>query len=292
MLRPAHPTVTVVVPAKNEARNLRVVLPELPQVHEVILVDANSVDGTVEAAREVMPDIRVVRQTRRGKGNALACGFLAAHGDIVVMFDADGSADPAEIPRFVETLVAGADFAKGSRFMSGGGSDDITRLRRAGNAGLHLVANTAFRTRFSDLCYGYNAFWRDMVPVLDLPEIDLPVRETMVWGDGFEIETIINCRMAAAGVKITEVPSVERPRIFGESNLRTFADGSRVLRTIFAERRRATRLSRTLRWQRDGRDHLAPRLLAPRLDLVESVAPVQPLLPTQQTPADELEASA
>ena len=63
----------------------------------------------------------------------------------------------------------------------------------------------------------------------------------MLWGDGFEIETVLNCRVAAAGLKITEVPSVERQRIFGRTNLRTFADGTRVLRTLAAERRRAVR---------------------------------------------------
>lgn len=237
------PTVTIVMPVKNEAANLRVVLPELPEVHEILLVDGGSVDGTVETARAIEPSIRVVHQTRKGKGNALACGFAAATGDILVMFDGDGSADPAEIPRFVDTLVRGADFAKGSRFAPGGGSDDITALRRWGNAGLHFAANTAFRTRFSDLCYGYNAFWRHLLPVLDLPDIKPAAPAgSMFWGDGFEIETVINCRMAGAGVRIVEVPSVERRRIHGNSNLRTFADGTRVLRTIVAERRRHRRL--------------------------------------------------
>lgn len=245
--RPTQPTISIVVPTKNEAANLREVLPTLPEVHEVIVVDGGSVDGTVEAARETLPGVRIVHQTRKGKGNALACGFEAATGDIIVMFDADGSADPAEIPVFVDTLRNGADFAKGSRFAPGGGSEDITPLRRAGNAGLHVVANVAFRTRFSDLCYGYNAFWRDMVPVLSLPDTEMPAREDgqMHWGDGFEIETVINCRMAAADVRIAEVPSMERNRIHGETNLRTFADGWRVLRTIVAERSRATTMARS-----------------------------------------------
>src|SRR3954449_8758853 len=128
--RPREPRVSVVVPALNEARNLREVLPALPAVHEVILVDGGSVDGTVEAARELLPDIVTVTQARRGKGNALAAGFARVTGDVVVMFDADGSADPAEIPRFVQALLEGADFAKGSRFRPGGGSSDITLVRR------------------------------------------------------------------------------------------------------------------------------------------------------------------
>jgi len=241
----------VVVPALNEAANLREVLPTLPSVHEVILVDGGSIDGTVETARELLPDVVAVHQVRRGKGNALAAGFAKVTGDIVVMFDADGSADPAEIPRFVEALVSGADFAKGSRFRAGGGSSDITLVRRLGNRFLHTWMNVSFRTRFTDLCYGYNAFWTDLVPLLDLPDHDLvtPAGAGMLWGDGFEIETLINCRFATAGLTITEVPSVERRRIHGESNLRAVSDGLRVLRTLRTERarvRRNTALDRAL----------------------------------------------
>ncbi|MBD8869382.1 glycosyltransferase family 2 protein [Nocardioides donggukensis] len=239
--RPARPRVSLVVPTLNEARNLREVMPRLPQVHEVILVDGGSVDDTVAVARELMPDITVVTQTRRGKGNALACGFAEVTGDVVVMFDADGSADPEEIPRFVAALVAGADFAKGSRFREGGGSVDITPIRRLGNGFLNRRANALFGTAFTDLCYGYNAFWADVVPVLALPEPALAPRPdgAMHWGDGFEIETMINCRIAAADLRITEVPSVELERIWGVSNLNAVKDGLRVLRTMYAERRRA-----------------------------------------------------
>ena len=216
MQRNGNPRVSVVVPTRNEARNLEVVLPAIaavrPAVHEIIVVDGNSVDGTIETAQRVLPWVKVITQTRKGKGNAMACGFAAATGDVIVMFDADGSADPAEIPAFVRALVAGADFAKGSRFVRGGGSDDITLLRKTGNAGLNGVANALFGTSYTDLCYGYNAFWADILPVLDLPDISLPAppQGGMLWGDGFEIETVLNCRVAAAGMKITEVPSMER----------------------------------------------------------------------------------
>ncbi len=79
------------------------------------------------------PDAKVIQQTRTGKGNALACGFAAATGDIIAMIDADGSADPGEIPKFVAGLTAGADFAKGTRFAGGAHSHDITLLRNSGN---------------------------------------------------------------------------------------------------------------------------------------------------------------
>ena len=140
------------------------------------------------------------------------------------MLDADGSTDPKEIPRFVEALLQGNDFAKGSRFLKGGGSHDITPLRSLGNYGLGLLVNVFFRVRYSDLCYGYNAFWRYC---LDCIDIDC---------DGFEIETLINIRICKAQLKVVEIPSFERPRMFGQSNLRTFRDGWRVLKIIVKER--------------------------------------------------------
>jgi glycosyltransferase involved in cell wall biosynthesis len=219
------PTVSVVIPTLNEERNLPHVLNRLPpEIHEVIVVDGFSTDDTVEVARRLRPDARIVHQDRRGKGNALAAGFAAATGDIIVMLDADGSSDPQEIPRFVQALVEGADFAKGSRFKRGGGSEDITPVRRAGNAALNGTVNVLFGTRYTDLCYGYNAFWRHCLPTLD---VDC---------DGFEVETLMNIRISRAQLKVAEVPSFERARIHGESNLQPVRDGTRVLRTIIRER--------------------------------------------------------
>jgi hypothetical protein len=223
------PRVSVVIPTLNEARNIPHVLAALPScVHEVVIVDGRSTDGTPEVASQVRPDAKIVYQTKRGKGDALRCGFEAATGDILVMLDADGSADPQEIPAFVDALLAGADFAKGTRFGPGGGSADITRLRSFGNGVLSGTVNLLFRTSYSDLCYGYNAFWRHCLPAMS---VDCA---------GFEVETLINIRIARAGLVITEVPSFEAERIHGQSNLRTFRDGGRVLRTIFRERLRWT----------------------------------------------------
>lgn len=230
------PRVSVVIPAKNEARNLPWVLGALPRgLHEVILVDGGSVDDTVAVARAHRPDIVVVGQTRRGKGNALACGFAACTGEVIVMLDADGSAHPGEISSFLRALISGADFAKGSRFLAGGGSSDLTRLRTAGNGFFSFLTNLLYRTSFTDLCYGYNAFWAHCVEVFDLPPVDgvLPLL-----GDGFEIETLIAVRVAGARLAVTEVPSFEHDRIHGASNLNTFRDGWRVLGTLIRERLR------------------------------------------------------
>ncbi|MDP9799645.1 glycosyltransferase involved in cell wall biosynthesis [Catenuloplanes nepalensis] len=242
---------SVIVPALNEARNLPHVLGAMPQVDEVILVDGGSVDDTVETARRLMPGIRVIQQGRRGKGNALACGFAAAKGDIIVMIDADGSTDPREIPRFVEALRRGADFAKGSRFVASGGSADITGIRRLGNKALSLFVNVLFRTRYSDLCYGYNAFWTAHLPIFGLDHTTpRPANGERLWGDGFEIETLLNLRVARAGLRVEEVASYEHERIHGVSNLNALTDGLRVLRTIMRE------------WPRKPIPHLAVEMAA------------------------------
>jgi glycosyltransferase involved in cell wall biosynthesis len=220
-----NPRISVVIPTLNEAHNLRHVLPNIPtSVYETILVDGHSTDDTVAVARELLPTIRVISQAGKGKGDALRDGFAVCTGDIIVMLDADGSANPKEIPLFVEALLAGHEFAKGSRFIKGGGSNDITPLRRTGNFFLCALVNVLFWSRFSDLCYGYNAFWNHCLEYLD---IDC---------DGFEVETLMSLRARKAHLEIVEVPSFEYRRIHGQSNLRTFRDGWRVLRTIITER--------------------------------------------------------
>ncbi len=218
------PRVSVVIPALNEEQNLPHVLPYLPDwVDEVILVDGGSHDNTIEVAKQLWPGIIVVHQTRRGKGNALKEGFAAATGDIIVMMDADGSTNPSEIPAFVALLTAGADYVKGSRFMQGGGSEDITKLRKMGNTALLLLVRLVFRCQYSDLCYGYNAFWSYHLPLL------------MTEADGFEIETALNLKALTSGLNVAEVPSYEAKRIHGDSHLRAVPDGMRVLKTILKE---------------------------------------------------------
>ncbi|QKW26820.1 glycosyltransferase family 2 protein [Streptomyces seoulensis] len=227
------PPVSVVIPAMNEAENLPYVFKTLPDwIHEVVLVDGDSTDATVAVARELWPRVRVVPQRGKGKGDALTTGFAACTGDIIVMVDADGSADGGEIVSYVSALVSGADFAKGSRFANGGGTDDMTFVRKLGNRVLCAVVNRKFGARYTDLCYGYNAFWRHC---LDKIELDCT---------GFEVETLMNIRVVKAGLKVQEIPSYEYLRIHGASNLRAVRDGLRVLRVILAERSNRRELRR------------------------------------------------
>jgi amino acid adenylation domain-containing protein len=224
--RPSAPSrVTLVIPARNEAANLPHVLPRVPRlVDEVILVDGGSDDGTASVARELWPGIRTLAQEGRGKGDALRQGFHAATGDILVAIDADGSTDPAEIPLYVGALLGGADFVRGSRYLQGGGSADLSPIRSLGNRALVTLVRLLFRNSFSDLCYGYTAFWRRLLPALQ-PD-----------AGGFEIEAQLSVRALARGLTVYEVPSYERVRIAGRSSLRPVRDGLRVLRTVLAER--------------------------------------------------------
>jgi glycosyltransferase involved in cell wall biosynthesis len=219
------PRVSVVIPTYNEAQNLYYVLPHIPAiVSEIILVDGHSTDNTITVAQQLLPAIQIIKQTGRGKGDALRSGFAACTGDIIVMLDADGSTNPQEIPRFVDALIRGNDFAKGSRFIQGGGSNDITFLRYFGNYALCKLVNALFGAHFSDLCYGYNAFWKRCLSNMN---IDC---------NGFEVEALINLRMYKSNLKIVEIPSFEHRRIYGQSNLRIIRDGWCVLRTIIKER--------------------------------------------------------
>jgi glycosyltransferase involved in cell wall biosynthesis len=220
------PTVSLVIPARNEARNIAWVLEQIPHtVTEIILVDGNSTDVTLTTARSCRPDIHVVAQEGIGKGDALRAGFRAASGDVIVTMDADGSMAPQEITHYLHFLANGYDFVKGSRFVGGGGSLDITPFRKLGNRFLLAVFNRLYGARLTDLCYGFCAFHRRYLPHLSLAST------------GFEIEAEMTVRAMQAGLRIAEVPSLELPRRAGRSNLRAIRDGIQVLRTVLREHR-------------------------------------------------------
>jgi glycosyltransferase involved in cell wall biosynthesis len=216
-------TVSLVIPTLDEANNIGYVLRRIAMlkiIDEIIIVDGHSKDNTIEIAKEIMPAIKVVYQKGRGKGDALRAGFAASGCDLVIAIDADGSMDPLEVPRFLEPLLKGADFVKGSRFLPGAGTADMPILRKFGNKVFVLMVNILYGTKYSDLCYGYMGFRKDTFEKINL------------LSDGFEIETEINIAAGKAKLNVVEVPSFELNRYFGEGKLNTFRDGWRILKTI------------------------------------------------------------
>ncbi len=217
--------VSVIICTLNEAKNLPYVLPKIPEwVDEILLVDGHSTDNTVEVARTLYPEIHICYQPGKGKGDAIRYGIEQASGEIIITIDGDGSMDPEEIPKFVEPLLSGYDFVKGSRFLRGGGTSDMPVHRVLGNRVFTVLTNLLYSTRYSDLAYGYNAFHKRAFKGIQLTS------------DGFEIETELNIKAAKAGLKVKEVPSFESERLSGKGALRSLPDGWRILKTILRER--------------------------------------------------------
>jgi glycosyltransferase involved in cell wall biosynthesis len=228
--------ISIVIPAKNEEANIYRLISEIPlQVHEIIVIDGNSLDETYNVAKSHPNCTKVIRQTAKGKGAALSRGFAESSGDIVITLDADGSTNPEEIPNFINEINFGAHLVKGSRKIINGGSEDLTVFRDLGNLFLTRVANILFKTRWTDLAYGYIAISRELLNELKIDEYDDQYSTKLKYGQGFEIESLICCRTARLGYTIKEVPSIERKRWSGSSNLKSIPDGFRALYSILSE---------------------------------------------------------
>jgi len=213
--------ISVVIPTKNEEKNLPTVLKELPKyIEEIIVVDGNSSDDTVKIAKRY--GAKVLYESI-GKGYALRKGMEAANGDIIITMDADCSHRCVEIGLLVEAIKSGFDIAMGSRFIQGGGTEDMPFLRVLGNKFFVLLVNSIWNTNYSDLCYGYRAFRKNCITKLQLKS------------DGFGIETEIAIKAAKKHLRTIEIPSYEKVRNHGEGKLRTFADGFKILKTIMNE---------------------------------------------------------
>jgi glycosyltransferase involved in cell wall biosynthesis len=224
-LKSSYPKLTVIIPTYNEENNIESVLSGLPDmVDEVLIVDGNSSDNTVKKVRELLPEANILFQPGKGKGDALRHGFNNAQGDIIVTIDADGSMDPAEIPVFIEPILNGFDYVKGSRFLPQGGTTDMVWYRKLANRMFVVLVNILYGGNYTDLCYGYNALHKR---VLDTVTYE---------SDGFEIETEMHIKARKHNLLIAEVPSFEDKRVHGEGKLKTFSDGWRILKTILREK--------------------------------------------------------
>jgi len=203
----ARPSITVLICTLNEAENLPHVLPKVPNwINEVLIVDGHSTDATVEVAQTLRPNARILCQSGRGKGNALRFGVQEAIGDIIVTLDGDGETDPSQLPFFVEALRNGYDFAKGSR-LAWGRPKRMPFYRWVGNKVLTYTFNLLYNTCFTDVCSGYNAFWKGRFLQLALTY------------ENCEMEQQVLARARKAGMRIVEVPHHSIGRISGASKV-------------------------------------------------------------------------
>ena len=220
--------VSILIPAVNEAENIEVLLNKLaailPGMAETTVVDGGSTDATVRVATAV--GATVILQNGAGKGGALRQAFESDHaGDIIVIMDADGSNRPEEVPQIIAAIVNGADIAKGSRFLKGGGSTDLSYIRKVGNKLFTSIVNHAWSKEYTDLCYGFMAFRQDALQKLK------PFLQSM----NFQIETEICIKAGKLGLKVVEVPSIELKRRYGASKLRGLHDSLSIAKVILRE---------------------------------------------------------
>jgi glycosyltransferase involved in cell wall biosynthesis len=224
----ANDSIKVVIPALNEESNLKVLLDQLDSLgfFDIVVIDGNSTDDTLKVAKD--NGAHVLLQTGKGKGDAIRQVFDSVNldFDMLVMLDADGSMDPREIPYFMKTMEdSGADIVKGSRFLDGAYTHDMSPLRMFGNSIFNGLVNLLYSTNYTDLCYGFLAFNKKSVRLFS----------KAIESQGFEVEAEILVKAKKFGLNVVEVPSVEFERNYGESNLSTFRDGLAILRTIIAE---------------------------------------------------------
>ena len=219
--------VSIIIPTLNEAKNLPLVLPDiprLPEITEVLLVDGYSNDGTVEVAQQLLPDLKVIYQEGKGKGNAILCAAKMARSDYFLLLDADTSHQPQEIPLFIAKAKEGYDLVKGSRYMPGGSTEDAPFFRDLVIRTANTVANMVWGTRFTDICYGMFLIHRRQFLSLNL--------HSQSW----DVEWEMMIKAKRRGLRIAEVPSQEKKRLWGESKLPNYAhNGWIVGRRVFAE---------------------------------------------------------
>ena len=219
---PMKPYISIVIPTLNEQDNMHKLLKEIQSVikgykYEIIIVDGHSHDNTVKFARQMGAS---VIYDNIGKGSALRKGLDAAKGRIIIAMDADLSHRPNEIKLLIAGIETGYDLCMGSRFLTGGGSDDMPLVRIMGNKAFVAIVNILYGSHYTDMCYGYRSFASGVSKRLNLAE------------EGFGIETEISIKAQKRHLRILEVPSYEKLRESGEGKLRSIKDGWIILKTI------------------------------------------------------------
>lgn len=203
--------ISIVIPAKNEEKTIAdIVKSALNYSNDVLVVDGNSSDKTAENAKSV--GARVINIYPKGKGHALCSSIEYIKNPITVFMDADGSHIPEDIPKLIEPILEGrADHVSGSRLL--GGSDELhgtfdETLRLMGSSFITACINWKFKVRLSESQNGFRAIKTDLLKKLKLKEKITTIEQEMI------IKTL------KLGYRMSEVPTHERRRFFGESNIR------------------------------------------------------------------------
>jgi glycosyltransferase involved in cell wall biosynthesis len=214
----AQPDLSVVVPAYDEERTIAGVLErvrELPYDIQIVVVDDCSTDDTASIVA-AQPDVELVRHDRnRGKGAALRTGFALVRGRVVIVQDADGEYDPADIPALVQPIMDGhADVVFGSR-LSGGRPQRVHLFwHKLGNQFLSLLTNVLFNTTLTDMETGYKAFRLEVLRAIE------PLRES-----DFRIEPELTAKICRGGFRVYELPIAYYGRSYAEGKKITWRDG-------------------------------------------------------------------
>jgi glycosyltransferase involved in cell wall biosynthesis len=199
--------VSLIIPALNEAECLRRLLAEVPAslIHQMIVVDNASTDGTAKVAR--LGGAQVIREPRRGYGYACAAGAAAAGGEVLVFMDGDGSFVPGELPKLLVPLAEGrADLVLGSRRLNNPMQEAMPLPQRFGNQLFVWLLHKRFNLRLTDLG-PYRAIWRTLLLELDMHEHTY----------GWPLEMII--KTTRQRKRIVEVPVSYRSRFAGQSKV-------------------------------------------------------------------------
>jgi dolichol-phosphate mannosyltransferase len=202
--------VTAIIPARNEEQSIAEIIERTrPHCDEVLVVDGHSSDRTAQIALSCGDGVRVVKDNRKGKGDAVRVGAFAARYDTVVYLDADGSHDPADIPALVAPIKKGeAELVIGSR--GKGGSDelhgDIEKLLRLVGSDLILIGiNLRWKQNLTDSQNGFRAIRTDVMRGLDLKENITTIEQEMTM------------KCLKKGFRVSEVPTHEYSRKYGQS---------------------------------------------------------------------------
>jgi dolichol-phosphate mannosyltransferase len=208
-------SVTVVICARNEEASIGdAVRGARPFADHVIVMDGHSTDLTRE--RALAEGARVELDPGRGKGSAMRAAIALATDDVLVFMDADGSHDPADIPRLVQPLRdGGIDLCVGSRFL--GGSEELSvdvpqLIRSIGNISMNIAINNRFGVHLSDTLNGYRAIRRDVAVRLRLEENRHTIEQEMV------------IRALRSHYKVANIPTHEFARRQGTSHIRIFRE--------------------------------------------------------------------